>query len=1572
MRTLPFLFCLALLCVRQTSAADSQFTFDVTGNLASQTAASTAPPQIVSPPQWQIVQPGQLASFSVVVADTRGVTYQWLFNGTNLAGATTDAFVVTNAGLAHQGQYAVVASNSSGSVTSAPAMLWIDSDADGMADSWELTYFTNLNQYAYGDLDSDGVFNADEFREETNPTNRASALYRITISADGGTFTFSPSKLKYTNGEVVTVTATPVGSEIFHGWTGDALGTNNQIMLTMTTNRFVTAYFHYYTIYWTNTANSADWHGAQNWSPNLVPAKGDTVVFTLGNSVANSPAECGTLILGGSGISTSIGGSSTITVHSNGVWGSGSMMGPGRTIIGSNATFTINGAVNINGRTLDNAGTILRLGTGTTTMWANSILTNRPGALIEIQDTSFFSTYIGPARVDNAGTIRKTVSNGVAYFAGDHNGICPLNNYGAVEIDTGTLVLEGGGFNYGTITVPAGCTLQLARTDFSTSPSSTITGGGNFVCGAGGTFSGYMNLAGSHTFTGGTINFNGNFLCTNNAVSIATGTVNFNSTGLVAPRFLTLASGNLAGSGTVTVLEQMTWSGGGLAGGGRLIIASNATMTINHPGATQVFMNRVIDNAGTIDWLASSTAFMSTSVITNRPGALFHVQSTPTIVSSQFTVNRIDNAGTFRKSVSAGQLAMENLVAFNNYGTAEVQIGTWRLAGGGSSRGNIDLAPGTSLTHAGNTFDWNGSGSLNGTGDLLLTGGLVNFNGNFFSTNNNVTISSSANAHFIGTGTLANVSFSGANIAGGGVLNVLTQMTWTAGSMSGGGRTVIGSNATLTINQPTRQSLGRVLDNAGTVLWVSPSDVFLSNATITNRPGALFEIRNNQWFLLSGSTVNRFDNAGTFRKLIGTGQTVFDNTIAFNNYGEVDLQTGHLIAVGGGLNSGNINVAAAAALEFRGIYTVRPGAQMNGSGLYKIASGTFTLNADVTVQNVELLATLDGSGRLTINNVLNWNAGTMGGSGRTIIVPGATNYINNTSATVLLLGRTFENAGTVIWTGGDSYNIQVGNGGAITNCAGAVFEVRNNGSFYPFPGNARFDNAGVLRKVASTGTTRFDANNSFGTVFPFNNYGTLEIRSGIVLATSGFTSRSDSLLHCFLAGTAAGTGYGRFQANGALTLNGALRVSLTNGFIPAENDTFTVVTAGSRSGAFTSFTYPSNIVAMQLSNSTTSVILRVTDITLTNGAPVIINDLPVAQLFYDGRTLSLPTRVAGGQPFTFQWQKDGTDLTNSARIAGANASTLFVTNALREFDSGNYRLLITNAEGSATTRVSAVNIQAVPKFNASGAGWTLQGTTMPPMNTNTTTLTSGLGSTARSVFYNAPLYIASFLAQFVYVDVGGGGADGITFCIHNHPGAPAVVGGGGGGLGYAGITPSAALALNIYQPNTRGMSWRTNGTLPFPNPYNPIGAVNLASGNPIHITLLYTGGVLKVSFVESNTANTFTTNLNVNIPAMVGGETAYVGFTGGDGGVGSTQVISNFTFVPITRVAVEVASTELALSWPASVGGYRAEGKTSLGSTSAVWIVSTNRIEQTPARNRATVPGTNNEGYFRIFVNPAE
>lgn len=240
-------------------------TYDFSGNFVVRNAASVHPPQIIGQPQTKIVEPGHLASFTVVMADTRGLSYQWRFNDTDMPGRTNDALLLPHVSAPNEGLYAVVVSNNSGSVTSAPAMLMLDSDGDDLPDSWELAYFVNLSQTATGDFDGDGVSNLDEFLQGTEPNNNASLRVRLSVTViGGGTVDVSPFHETYAVGETVTLTAIPSSPNSFDHWSGSLSGSVNPSTLVLTATKSVTAHFIYVPVppgliaWWRGEADASD------------------------------------------------------------------------------------------------------------------------------------------------------------------------------------------------------------------------------------------------------------------------------------------------------------------------------------------------------------------------------------------------------------------------------------------------------------------------------------------------------------------------------------------------------------------------------------------------------------------------------------------------------------------------------------------------------------------------------------------------------------------------------------------------------------------------------------------------------------------------------------------------------------------------------------------------------------------------------------------------------------------------------------------------------------------------------------------------------------------------------------------------------------------------------------------------------------------------------------------------------------------------------------------------------------------------------------------------------------------
>jgi alpha-tubulin suppressor-like RCC1 family protein len=101
------------------------------GSIASTAATLTVNsfPGIATPPKSQILLVGMKVDFTVAATGAQPLNYQWQHNGIEMGGANGANLSLNNVQMSDGGNYAVVVSNGSGSVTSAPAALTVISNA---------------------------------------------------------------------------------------------------------------------------------------------------------------------------------------------------------------------------------------------------------------------------------------------------------------------------------------------------------------------------------------------------------------------------------------------------------------------------------------------------------------------------------------------------------------------------------------------------------------------------------------------------------------------------------------------------------------------------------------------------------------------------------------------------------------------------------------------------------------------------------------------------------------------------------------------------------------------------------------------------------------------------------------------------------------------------------------------------------------------------------------------------------------------------------------------------------------------------------------------------------------------------------------------------------------------------------------------------------------------------------------------------------------------------------------------------------------------------------------------------
>jgi hypothetical protein len=433
------------------------------------------------------------------------------------------------------------------------------------------------------------------------------------------------------------------------------------------------------------------------------------------------------------------------------------------------------------------------------------------------------------------------------------------------------------------------------------------------------------------------------------------------------------------------------------------------------------------------------------------------------------------------------------------------------------------------------------------------------------------------------------------------------QTTWSGtgelvvGQIPGGGvpsvvENAVGATFTIATDAPmvqTEYGLGRV-ENHGTIIKSGASGI--SDWKVELVSDGLFHVQEGEVRLtgngegsgefrvdagarLTFGTVFSFEFKDGIR-FTGDGEVVLDDT--GSSYGVLvreEIELNRLTVsrpgrIGPSSDFGHINITE--LLELDGAFitppiTIRPGARLvqNGpnetllvdlfvEGEVDVQEGTLsTFNGTIAVEPGGIVEIRDDAALSTVGlvNLPIQNSGTIqktSGEGTAqVLAAFFERFLNNAGGLVHVASGTLDFADSNIVNEGGEWQIDAGATLLAPGSFGQVFEL----------------NSGTVRGGGTLAVRRL--NNTGGTVSPGDSPGVLTVAAVEATGRPGdYTQGAEGTLEIEVGGPTPGAEHDQLAVAGTATLDGALAVSLINGFIPANDVTVTVLTAGAVAGEF--------------------------------------------------------------------------------------------------------------------------------------------------------------------------------------------------------------------------------------------------------------------------------------------------------------------------------------------------------------------------------------------------------------------
>ena len=140
---------------------------------------------------------GGTATFTVYAAGALPLSYQWNFNGVNISGATNAVLTLTNAQFSQTGNYAVLVTNTAGSILSSNALLGMGIVVpsslvqNGSFETGDFTGWTTNGEFDYCSVNSDNVHSG-VYSAELGPEGTRNYISQTLTTTVGQKYMVSP------------------------------------------------------------------------------------------------------------------------------------------------------------------------------------------------------------------------------------------------------------------------------------------------------------------------------------------------------------------------------------------------------------------------------------------------------------------------------------------------------------------------------------------------------------------------------------------------------------------------------------------------------------------------------------------------------------------------------------------------------------------------------------------------------------------------------------------------------------------------------------------------------------------------------------------------------------------------------------------------------------------------------------------------------------------------------------------------------------------------------------------------------------------------------------------------------------------------------------------------------------------------------------------------------------------------------------------------------------------------------------------------------------------------------------